>query len=134
MSNFHIRLIEEEDALGMLKIYTYYVEHTHVSFEYTAPSQDEFLGRMQSTFVEFPWLVCLYKNKVVGYAYAHKHRLREVYQWSPESTIYLAPDFHTKGIGRILYKALFALLKLQGYQNVFAGVALPNEKSIGIHQ
>lgn len=134
MSSFYIRLIDEKDASEVLKIYAYYVEHTHVSFEYTAPHEDVFLTRIQSTLVEFPWLVCLHNNKVIGYAYAHKHRLREAYQWSPESTIYLAPDFHTKGIGRILYKTLFALLKLQGYQNVFAGVALPNEKSVGIHQ
>jgi phosphinothricin acetyltransferase len=46
----------------------------------------------------------------------------------------LAPDFHTKGIGRILYETLFNLMKLQGYYNVFAGVALPNEKSVGFHQ
>lgn len=133
-NNFHIRLIDAKDTAEVLKIYAYYVEYTHISFEYAAPNKDEFLTRIQSTLIEFPWLVCLYNNKVIGYAYAHKHRLREAYQWSPESTIYLASDFHTKGIGRILYETLFALLKLQGYQNVFAGVALPNEKSVGIHR
>lgn len=134
MSHYYIRLAEEKDASAMRDIYAYYVEHTHVSFEYAAPDKDEFLSRVRTTTAEFPWLVCLQDELVIGYAYAHKHRERDAYQWSPESTIYLASDFHTKGIGRILYETLFAMLKVQGYHNVFAGVALPNEKSVAIHQ
>lgn len=134
MNHFNIRLVAEKDTKAVRDIYAYYVEQTHVSFEYTAPTIEEFQERMIATTEEFPWLVCLQQEEVVGYAYAHKHRLRDAYQWSPESTIYLAPHVHTKGIGSILYKALIDILRLQGYGNVFAGVALPNEKSVGIHQ
>lgn len=37
------------------------------------------------------------------------------------------------GLGRGLYLSLFALLRLQGYYNAFAGVTLPNEASVGLH-
>jgi L-amino acid N-acyltransferase YncA len=134
MSDLYIRLAEEKDGAAMRAIYAYYVEHTHVSFEYTAPDDGEFLSRIQATVAEFPWLVCLHGGQVIGFAYAHKHRVRDAYQWSPESTIYLASGFHTKGIGRVLYETLFAILRVQGYHHVFAGVALPNEKSVAIHQ
>ncbi|MES2780776.1 MAG: N-acetyltransferase family protein [Bacteroidota bacterium] len=133
-NRFNIRLVEEKDTVALRDIYAHYVENTHVSFEYRAPDSEEFRERILTITEEFPWLVCLQNDKAIGYAYAHKHRLRDAYQWSPESTIYLAPDFHTKGIGSILYKTLFDVLKLQGYHTVFAGVALPNEKSVGIHQ
>ena len=76
----------------------------------------------------------LHNNKIIGYAYASKHRYRTAYQWSPESTVYLSPEVHRKGIGRILYETLFSLLKVQGYFNVYAGVGLPNEKSVGFHK
>lgn len=134
MNHFNIRLVAEKDTVALRDIYAYYVEQTHVSFEYTAPTNEEFRNRILATTEEFPWLVCLQNDKVIGYAYAHKHRVRDAYQWSPESTIYIAPDFHAKRIGSILYTTLFDVLRLQGYNNVFAGVALPNEKSIGIHQ
>ena len=133
MNGLSIRLVEVKDAEALRAIYGYYVEHTHVSFEYTPPSCEEFLERIRATTAAFPWIVCLDKDRVIGYAYAHKHRLRDAYQWSPESSIYLAPDFHTKGIGRIVYNTLLNVLKMQGYNNVFAGVALPNEKSVGLH-
>lgn len=133
-SNFKIRLITEADTQAVLDIYKYYVEHTIISFEYEAPTFEEYLQRIKTNTEKYPWLVCLYNNKIIGYAYGSTHRYRTAYQWSPESTIYIAHDFHTKGIGRILYETLFALLKLQGYYNVFAGVALPNEKSVGFHR
>lgn len=134
MNQFNIRPVEPKDVSVLRDIYAWYVENTHISFEYTAPSETEFRERIEASISEFPWIVCTYNATVIGYAYAHKHRLRDAYQWSPESSIYLAQDFHTKGIGRVLYNTLFRILSLQGYHTVFAGVALPNDKSIGIHQ
>src|SRR6478752_817451 len=102
MDQYNIRLVEQKDTQALRDIYAYYVEHTYVSFEYTAPSVTEFWERIEATVQEFPWLVCTNNEEVIGYAYAHKHRVRDAYQWSPESTIYLSSDFHSKGIGRVL--------------------------------
>jgi phosphinothricin acetyltransferase len=38
------------------------------------------------------------------------------------------------GVGRGLYTALLDLLSAQGYANAFAGVALPNDASVGLHE
>lgn len=129
-----IRLITEKDADKVLSVYTHFVNNTIVSFEYEAPTKDEYAQRIIANTQKYPWLVCLLNDEIVGFAHGSTHRYRTAYQWSPESTIYLAPDVHTKGIGRILYETLFLLLKLQGYYTVFAGVSLPNEKSIGFHR
>lgn len=132
-NQFSIRLISENDAREVLEIYKPYVLNTIVSFEYEAPSPDEFLLRIQNNILEYPWLVCLHGNKIIGYAYATKHRYRTAYQWSCESSVYLLPECHGKGIAKILYEALFSILKTQGYFNVYAGVSLPNKKSVGFH-
>ena len=133
-NQFSIRLISENDANEVLEIYKPYVLHTTVTFEYEMPPMDEFLQRIKVNITDYPWLVCLHGNKIIGYAYAGFHRYRTAYQWSCESTIYLSPEFHRRGIGRILYLTLFSLLRVQGYCNVYAGVSLPNEKSVGLHQ
>lgn len=133
-NNFEIRLINKTDAQAVLDIYKYYVDHTIISFEYEAPTLEAYIDRIITNTEKYPWLVCLCDNNVIGFAYGSTHRYRTAYQWSPESTIYLSPDFHTKGLGRILYTTLFSLLRLQGYFNVFAGVGLPNEKSVGFHK
>ena len=131
---FSIRLITESDAGEVLEIYKPYVLNTIISFEYEVPALHEYVQRIRTNTAEYPWLVCLQNNKIIGYAYASKHRYRTAYQWSPESTVYLSPEFHRKGIARILYETLFSMLRLQGYFNVYAGVSLPNEKSVGFHR
>jgi phosphinothricin acetyltransferase len=39
-----------------------------------------------------------------------------------------------KGIGRALYNPLFKILTLQGFFNAYAGIALPNPGSVGLHE
>jgi|SRR6185437_1751703 len=133
-NEFSIRLISENDTEEVLDIYKPFVLHTIITFEYDAPSYEEFSQRIKTAIAKCPWLVCLYGKKIIGYSYAAIHRQRSAYQWSCESTVYLLPEFHRKGIARILYETLFSILRIQGYVNVYAGISLPNEKSIGFHQ
>ncbi len=133
-NQFEIRLINESDVTATLEVYKPYVLNTIISFEYKVPALEEYLQRIKTNTSEFPWLVCLQNNIIIGYAYASKHRYRTAYQWSPESTVYMSSEFHRKGVARILYETLFSLLRLQGYFNVYAGVGLPNEKSVGFHK
>jgi phosphinothricin acetyltransferase len=49
-------------------------------------------------------------------------------------TVYLRPDHHRRGIGRALYRSLFALLRLQGFYTAHAGITLPNPGSVGLHE
>jgi L-amino acid N-acyltransferase YncA len=130
---FKIRCINLDDAQATLDIYAPFVQQTAVSFEYEVPSLKEWESRIAAYTKDCPWLVCAHLGEVVGYAYAGKHRTRIAYAWSAEVTIYLLEPFHGRGIARELYKALFALLKEQGYVNVLAGVTIPNVKSETFH-
>lgn len=51
-----------------------------------------------------------------------------------DTSIYIHPDFHRRGIGRGLYASLFAVLTAQGYFNAYAGIALPNAASVSLHE
>jgi phosphinothricin acetyltransferase len=81
----------------------------------------------------YPWLVLVVNQEVKGYAFASVFRSKPAYQWSPESTIYLAPEMHGMKIGKLLYTTLFDILRFQGFYNVFAGVAMPNKGSEKLH-
>ncbi len=129
-----IRLVAQEDAESIQAIYAPYIEETVISFEVAPPTTAEMSTRIQKTLLTHPWLIYqTAQNETAGYAYASKHRERFAYQWSVDVTVYLHPDFQGFGIGRALYTSLFAILRLQGFFNAFAGIALPNEKSIGLH-
>lgn len=59
-----------EDAERILEIYNYYVKNTAITFEYDAPSLEEFQKRMETTMQRYPYLVILKDGHIEGYAYA----------------------------------------------------------------
>ena len=137
--DFKIRLVTIDDAEALLAIYTPFViseerSISDVSFEYEAPSLEEFANRIQNISAEYPYLVCEYKGNLLGYAYAHPYIPRAAYQWGAEVTIYLAPAGQGKGIGRVLYAALEELLKMQGIINTYACVTASNLHSVKMHE
>lgn len=130
-----IRLPTEQDAEQVQAIYAPVVQASATSFELEPPDAAEMGRRIQRTAAaELPWVVYEQAGRVLGYAYAARHRERAAYQWSVDASVYILADARGTGIGRSLYTSLFAMLALQGFQNVYAGVALPNPASVGLHE
>jgi len=129
----NIRLAADSDAAEILEIYAPIVKDTATSFEVEPPSLDEMRARIRETLDHYPWLVCAHDH-VFGYAYAGKHRVRAAYQWSADVSVYVHRDARHKGIGQGLYRSLLGILVLQGYENAFAGITLPNAASVGLHE
>jgi len=132
--NGSIRLAIPADCARIASIYAPYVLNTAISFESEPPSEQEMRQRVQDTLTFLPWLVCTYGDQVVGYAYADKYRIRAAYQWSSWISVYVDSGMHRSGVGRGLYASLIKILELQGFYNLFAGITLPNEASVGLHR
>ncbi|HEX9483575.1 MAG TPA: GNAT family N-acetyltransferase [Gemmatimonadaceae bacterium] len=128
-----IRLATPTDGPALATIYSPAVTAGAISFELEAPDGDEMGRRVERLIVRTPWLVCVHDGTVVGYAYASPHRDRPAYQWSVEMSAYVSADVRRAGVGRALYASLFAVLALQGFQNAYAGITLPNAASVGFH-
>jgi len=129
-----IRLATADDARDVAAIYRPYVESTAISFEVVTPSDDDMRGRMTTVLQKLPWLVSERDGRIVGYAYASAHHVRAAYQWSVDTAVYVHADSHRTGIGRELYERLFPMLIRLGYVNAYAGITLPNAKSVGLHE
>ncbi|MGH7437598.1 MAG: GNAT family N-acetyltransferase, partial [Polyangiaceae bacterium] len=95
---------------------------------------DEMRRRVEEVLERHVWLVACRDDDVVGYAYGCPHRSRAAYRWSVDTTVYLEPSSHRRGIARRLYGALLAILARQRYVNVYAGITLPNPASVGFHE
>jgi phosphinothricin acetyltransferase len=122
------------DAATCAAIYAPYVRDTVISLEAVAPTEREFSERIERISVGYPWLVAEDRGVLVGYAYASQHRERAAYRWAADVTVYLDAAHHRRGVGRALYTTLFGLLVRQGMHVVCAGVTLPNEASVGLHE
>ena len=129
-----IRNAIPDDASDVLRIYAPYITNTCITFETEVPTLAEFTGRMETYIKSYPYLVCETDNKVVGYAYASKHRERAAYKYSVDVSVYVDSEYHGQGVGRALYSKLFELLTEQGLFTAYAGITLPNDKSVGLHR
>jgi L-amino acid N-acyltransferase YncA len=129
-----IRLATPDDAEDILRIYGPICAESAITFDVTPPPVDVLRDDIARVTREFPWLIFERDGVVAGYAYASRHRDRLAYQWAVTISIYLDPAHHRQGIGRRLYKALLALLELQGFYTAYAGITMPNDPSVGLHE
>lgn len=129
-----IRLATTRDAAAVQSIYAPLVTDSVVSFETDPPTTEEMQRRIRATRPEYPWIVGESDGRVLGYAYAGEHRSRPAYRWSVDVSVYVGERHRRAGVGRGLYESLFAVLALQGFQNAYAGIALPNPASVGLHE
>ena len=127
-NEFTIREVRLEDAARLVEIYSFYVLNTAVSFEYYAPTVEEFEDRIRHTIEKYPYFVCEADNKIVGYAYAGAYSARDAYDWTATASIYLDKDYRRHGIGTALYDALEKRLREMGIVNILAGVAYCENK------
>ena len=114
-----------EDAEELLQIYAPYVKETAISFEYEAPSVEEFADRIRHISSRYPYIKAVEDGKILGYAYACSFKDRKAYDWSVETTIYVQQASKKQGVGRRLYEALETSLKSMGILNMNACIASP---------
>ena len=124
----------ERDAAACAAIYAPYVSDSVISFEERPPTAHEFAGRIERPAQTHPWLVAQDGDEILGYAYASLHRERASYRWATDVAVYVGRAHHRRGVGRTLYETLFPLLVAQGLRIACAGVTLPNQASVGLHE
>ena len=129
-----IRKATVGDARAICGIYNYYVLNTIITFEEVPVSDKEMGQRIVTVSEKYPWLVFVEKNEVAAYAYATQWKPRSAYKNTVESAIYVKQGFERKGIGSKLYQELINILKEKGFHSILGGIALPNEKSIALHE
>lgn len=129
-----IRPATVDDASAICDIYNYYVLTTIITFEEVPVTLEEMEQRIVSISKIYPWLVFVENNEIVAYAYATRWKVRSAYNKTVESAIYVKNGYSGKGIGSKLYSALLSILKEGNFHVVLGGIALPNERSIALHE
>jgi phosphinothricin acetyltransferase len=109
------------------------VRETCISFELEPPDAAEMARRIADYGASHAWLVAELDGQIAGYAYGSPHRTRAAYASGCDVAVYVDPAFSRKGTGRALYSELLEHLA-GNYHAAFAGIALPNEASVALHE
>jgi L-amino acid N-acyltransferase YncA len=129
-----VRDARAADAAACAAIYAPYVTGTAITFETEPPSEGEMAARIETASSSYAWLVLEEDGRVVGYAYGGRFHARPAYRWAAEVSVYLETGRRRTGGGRALYQALLARLRERGFRIAIAGMTLPNEASVGLHE
>lgn len=128
-----IRDARADDLPALTSIYNHYVEHSPSTFD-TEPFGDraEWFGHYQQA--PYALLVVELGGRVVGYASAGPFRAKPGYRSTVETSVYLAPIAVGQGLGRRLYDALLTRVDAAGVHRSVAGIAVPNDSSVALHE
>ena len=134
MSAVAIREATVGDIPQIVAIYNHYVENTLITFDTELYSTAVFTEKITTLQQDYPVLVAYQADTILGYAYASAWKTKAAYKHSAETTIYMHPDHHGKGVGLRLYHSLLSSLPLFEIVNAIACITIPNEVSIKLHK
>jgi len=135
MTDVMIRGAGPADIPAITQIYAHAVEHGTATFEIEPPDEAEMARRQQVLLSRnYPYLAAERRGMVLGYAYAGPYRERRAYDWCVEDSIYIAPEFHRQGIGRLLLARLVSVAEEAGFRQIVAVIGDSAQAgSIAVH-
>ena len=126
MTEIALRPATPADIPAITRIYAHAVIHGTASFELDPPDETEMTRRMQAMLSGgFPYIVAenagaLMGQAILGYAYAGPYRTRPAYRFTVEDSIYVDPNAHRRGIGRVLLACLIEESERRGFRQMLA--------------
>jgi len=135
MSDVRIRPATTDDIAAITRIYADAVRHGTATFEIEPPQEAEMARRQHALLAKnYPYIVGERAGVVAGYGYAGPYHARPAYGWSVEDSIYVAPDFHRQGLGRLLLARLIADAEMRGFRQMIGVIGdSANTASIALH-
>ncbi|MGW6704180.1 N-acetyltransferase family protein [Streptomyces sp. NPDC054956] len=136
LEEVQVRPGTEADLEALTELYNHYVRETAVTFDTVAFTPEQRRPWLHSHPKDGPHrlLVAWTGDRIAGYATSSAFRPKAAYDTSVEVSVYLAPHAVGRGIGGLLYASLFAALADEPVHRAFAGIALPNEASVRLHE
>ncbi|MFB0618557.1 N-acetyltransferase family protein [Streptomyces sp. AGS-58] len=128
----------ERDLESLTAIYNTYVRETAVTFDTVALTPEERRPWLLSHPQDGPHRLLVAaaadSQRILGYATSGPHRPKPAYATSVETSVYVAPESGRRGIGTLLYGALFEVLAAEDVHRAYAGIAQPNAASVRLHE
>ena len=129
-----VRLAVPADAEALRSIYNNEIETSTATFDLVPRTLEDQLRWLEDHAGAHPAVVAEDDaGVVVGFGSLSPYRPRPAYSTSVEDSVYVHPDHHRRGVGRVLVTELVRLAGLHGFHAVFARIVGGHEASIGLH-
>lgn len=130
-----IRSYQNDDAEAIVAILNYYIENSTALYDYQLRAAEQ----QQAIFEEkqkkgFPVIVATIDDAVIGFGYYSEFRFREAYKFTVEHSVYVKPNEHGKGVGKVILQNLIDLAKKQKLHTMIGVIDAENTGSIAFHE
>jgi phosphinothricin acetyltransferase len=129
-----IRPVRLCDAPAICDIYNYYVRFTCITPEEEDITTGEMERRITEVTENFPWLVSVENDEIIGYAYLHHYIARSAYRFAVEDSIYIKHGLTGNDSGSRLMAALLDEARKMGKHSVMALMEAGNQASEALHR
>ena len=130
-----IRPYQTEDAQSILDIINYNILHSTALYDYNIRTYEQQKAILDDKLAKkFPVIVAEANGQVVGFGMYSEFRFREAYKFTVEHSVYVANDYHGKGIGNLLLAELITLAKAQKLHTMIAVIDAENQGSVSFHE
>ncbi|MEU4213600.1 N-acetyltransferase family protein [Streptomyces sp. NPDC026206] len=135
-ARIRVRPAASGDLGELTAIYNHYVVHTPVTFDIEPVTVDERRAWLEAhpATGRHRLLVAEEAGTVLGYASSGPFRDKQAYETSVETSVYLGPGRTGRGLGALLYDALFEALAREDVHRAYAGITQPNVASMRLHE
>lgn len=129
------------DLEPLTDIYNHYVRQTALTFDTTPLTLEQRQPWLRSPPEDGPHRLLVAQDvrtagpaPVLGYATSSPFRPKAAYSTSVEVSVYCAPHATGRGVGTLLYGALFDALAAEDPHRAYAGITQPNDASVRLHE
>ena len=132
----NVRDARADDLVALTAIYNHYIAHTPITFdlkEFQPEERRPWLEEHQPSG-RHRLLVATDDSGILGYASTSRWRAKAAYDPTVETSVYVRHDAVGRGIGSLLYGALFEAIAPEDVNTIVAGMTLPNDASRRLHE
>lgn len=135
--SIQLRPASIDDLPAITEIRNYYIINTHITFDVEPYRPEQLVSwfREHSDGKRYRLLVASDPaTGVLGYACTGHFRSKAAYDTTVEASVACRPDAVGRGLGAMLYTALFDVIADQDINRIVAGIAQPNPASNALHR
>ena len=137
MADFAVRAATLDDLEALTEIYNHYIVHSAITFDlrpFAAAERRTWFDEHTGSGPHRLLVAADEDGACAGYASSSRWRPKPAYDTTVEVSVYCRPDVRGRGCGTALYTALFAALEHEDVHTAVAGVSLPNDASLSLHE
>lgn len=130
-----IRPYKETDTQAILEVINFNILNSTALYDCNIRTLEQQTDILKEKIDKnFPVIVAVLDEKVVGFGYYGDFRFREAYKYTVEHSVYVDKDFQGMKIGHLLMEELIKLAKKQKLHTMIGVIDAENQGSVQFHE